>query len=1428
MRPWPCSPSSSKPCLDSPLGSPLPFVLEANGMYRSGAAFVPVDALELGMIQPIFERLNSRVAIASEEAAAVLGNLFDKVVTVSPDFMRHLPGDKGQLNSMATPADPACIIFVPTSSNEARGVSFSHAALSTTLLGQGPAARISSLSRVMQLSSFNVDVCISEIFVPLACGGCVCVPSPSERLRDFAAAVNRMQVNWSYMTPLLSRKVDPALVPSLKAVCFRTRSLDEDTFNAWHGRANVILAYGPQDVCPLGISFLEALGPHQLRSLGRPFSGTLLIVNPEEPKKLMPIGAVGELVVEGPTLGCYYPNRESMITPAMTPPGVMPSSKNRYLRTGHRARYTEGGLMEFISSSQREAAGSSDRATSITDVEQHIRRCLGQGLDVVVETMSFRGSKSDTLLAAFVELGDKFFESDEDLMALSPAIREQISMAKQIVETGLKHVLPPSMVPSIYIPVKYLPVTPSLKANRRRLLKMVQGMSKEQLLAISTFPKSRDAKLQHLKPLPLTQSEEQMRSLWAKTLGIEETAIGALDTFYGLGGDEILAAQLVAACRNEGLSIPIADVIAKTSLTELCRAVVMTEYPQSAVPSPVPTVAVLPGATTASPTAVKEAFIEKVIAPKIGVEASAIKDAAEASTVQIRSIETGMLRGRANINYLVFNFTGPVDAKKLEEACMTLMTIHPMLRTAFIPYNRRVYQAVIKSPNIEFRKQFGAAWRLANMTEKTIRKDQSSAIAFCTPMTKFMFIDGGKQSTLVVRLSKAQYDDLSIALFVKDLKRLYDTNQNPPRRPTYCDFMRSAQVANSQGAEGYWKALLEGASITQVVSHTRPYQVSSNAKTIRQLMPLGSLSSLGISFETVLKGAWAMVLASLSASSDVVFGELIDGRNVRLSGGHSVVGVLGPTINTIPVRVQFPDDPLTPLSLLQYIHAQRISGIPFENMGTLNIVERCTPWPYWSRFSSVVQHQYENTAINPSEPKSFHLGSAVCKFTVMEAKAQDVPDLLVKSIVRGPGRIELSVTFCADRVPEAFADHALRMLCATVNLLTSVSIMQPIIPPGQQYRGMQKSIPLPPNSLPPSSTGGPDAEAAKSLSQDQTHAIQAMIAQTWTSVLNPRVLGVPEDQVHNAAFFDLWGSLIPAAQLTAQLNRDMPRLGFTGIDTGAIKLTMEEIIENPTMLKQFELIATKVRDLYVSPGQKPKDKEPEKNVDGIKSLPLRKKPTVIVSASTAALGSRIRRLASTVTRSPISSKPSTPSFSTSAPASPVALGIASAVQHLISPISSPRIAVTPAPATESELAATTTSPVARDPPQLPNLPVFGTIEEEPEILGSVTLMPREMSASSMDSMTDGSSASSRHSAEDDGDRSVSSPPEFRGEEDDIVSPLSAVSPNKRFFEPIRPGSMNPSPISSPRITPHSPPIGSSISKKERTAVLNKTGMSPVV
>ncbi|KAB5583445.1 non-ribosomal peptide synthetase [Coniochaeta sp. 2T2.1] len=1324
----------------------------------TGAAFVSLDVEELDSTQAVFDQLDAKVVITAGQAATVLGNLFEKVIVLNDSLFLQMPEYNESLPSIATPDDTACIIVSPTSTNAARGIAFSHSALSTAFLTQGPALRITPKSRVMQVSSLNSDIALSEIFTTLSHGGCVCIPSSIERLQNYTADVQRMRVTWSYMTPLLLRRLDPVQLPTLKAVCFRTQSLDEDTYSAWAGKVNVVLAYGAPDVCPLGISFLNVVGPGDLKSIGRPLAGNFWIVDPEDHRKLMPVGAVGELIIEGPTLGHTYPGLQTG-DETHRELELHGGRRTQNFKTGHhRVRYLEDGVLQFVPS-KRDDIQIDGHAVDLTQIEMHIRRTLGHGVDVMVEAIVFQGAKAVPVLAAFVGLGERVFYGGDDLANPSPAIIETVHMVKQLIDSGLKNVVAPHLIPSIIVPVRRLPVSTSLKVNKSSLKQLIHGLSREQLESLAASPSSTTMQTIRLKPLPLTQVEESVRGILSGVLGIEPSAIGSTDGFLDVGGDEVLAAKLVVACRHAGINLSIADVLRNATLTELCRSITTTD--DSTLPEPYSPVDVLQS-TPQQRGSSTEAFIQKVLAPKLGVDRKSVKEVADTSAMQTRYIESGMLRGRANIDYFTFTFSGGIDGNRLEEACQMLGTIHPILRTAFTPHNRRVYQAVLKSFSVAFERHSCPAWKVSSTTKKVIGQDQTAPIAFNKPMTKFIFVDGGKQSTLILRLSKAQHDDLSIALLVKDLKRLYDNNDNPPRRPSYCEFVRSIAHSNSDDAQQYWQKILEGGKMTQVIQHAKPYRLTVHVKTLRHKMLVGSLSNLGISFETVLKSAWAMVLASLSASADVLFGEIIDGRHVRLSDGHSVASVMGPTINTIPVRIQFPDTPLSPLELLQYVHGQRIAGIPHENMGFLDIVERCTPWPYWTRFSTVVQHQHETTTIIPGEPKAFHLGSASCVLDVLESMAKDVYDFSVHSIMRGQGRVELGLTFCTDRVPEELAEHALRLLSETVNMLTSVSIMQPVVPSAHQYRAMQKRIPLPPR--PPSSGAGSTTALSPSETEHYNfsslippyHArtIQTAISKAWATTLNPKKLGVPDEHIHRAAFFDLWGSLIPAAQLAAQLNRALPKLGLPGLDTSAPILSMENIIDHPTMLMQFELIAGKMLGNQTIPQHHTPLSASGSETTLISST--RRKPSMSVSSSAANVAKSLRRIASTIAHS-------TPAATTPVPATEANAVVP--VLPSISPGSRP-----------TEISPLTPAP------QLPLLPHFSPVA--PDIFTTPTpttatttsppqpphVSPNPSSAESMTTSSTASSSSTRHSSNEGRGQGEGEEAEA-GERADVLGPL---------------------------------------------------------
>ena len=104
---------------------------------------------------------------------------------------------------------------------------------------------------------------------------------------------------------------------------------------------------------------------------------------------------------------------------------------------------------------------------------------------------------------------------------------------------------------------------------------------------------------------------------------------------------------------------------------------------------------------------------------------------------------------------------------------------------------------------------------------------------------------------------------------------------------------------------------------------------------------------------TVVKTAWAMVQAKLFHLSDLVFGQLVSGRNTAT---EHLENVIGPCVNIVPVRVQIhPDQRIA--ELLSMVQAQHAHSIPYETCGLRAIVKNSTSWPRHTDFGSVVHHR---------------------------------------------------------------------------------------------------------------------------------------------------------------------------------------------------------------------------------------------------------------------------------------------------------------------------------------------------------------------------------------------------------------------------------------------------------------------------------------
>ncbi|KAI1343736.1 hypothetical protein F5Y15DRAFT_367766 [Xylariaceae sp. FL0016] len=1115
-------------------------------VLAAGAIIVPLDAEAHSTFPWVIDTVNPEMILVSDDVKRYVAASGRKVVAVNDQTISAM---SAQAVEMTTPRtnhhDIACILFPSGSSKSHKAISYSHGALATACAGQGPTLRINPSSRVMQLSSYSVDIAISEVFTTLVSGGCVCVPSGAERLSDFTTAAKRMKVNWTYLTPTLSRKLDPQSLSDLAIVCFRTRQLDTDTYAPWAGKAKVLLVYGSAEACPLGLSAAEVTDPSVAQSFGNPFCGNFWIVSSEDNNRLMPVGALGELVIGGPTLATglemdHQDVKTWVGKSSARAKSLLEQSGARLLKTGHMVRYREHGQIEFVTADSEECE-INGKAFRVTDVEPKLRRCLGR-VDVIVETIAFNHPDSPPILAAFVELGDKFFNGKEHLTKLSKMTKEKLYLSKKMADIALRETLPAHMVPTAYIPVRRMPLTPSLKVNRKELQRLIAGLSREQLLALAQVANPNEVQSAGLKPLPLTQGEQQMRLIWAEVLGIGEDSIMANDGFLSLGGDNLTSKNLVVACRQRGIAISIADVLRNASLTELCRGsaglktpLINNEEDEVELGGPV----------------ISEALTGEEPVPKFRSDRSMIEDVAEASTLQTMAVESGQA------SYFMINISGALDWKKLQNSTALLVQAHAILRTAFVSHSRQVYQTVLRAYNPEFIRYQCQNWRLAMLASKLVKREQSLPVDFRRPVTKFYFLDAGKSSVLIMRLSKAHYDDLSIPVLVRDLGRFYRRDRLS-RKPAsgFCDVVRASQSAGmSSASEAYWREFLKGASMTQIVAQPTLASLNTQPKIVRQQIPTGSLQSMGIPFETILKGAWSIVLSNLSGENDVVFGQLVDGRNLMLPSGQTVSGIVGPQGNVVPVRCRIPDIPITFYDFFRALQGQYVTSFPHEMQA--DIIKNCTSWPAWTRFSSVVHH-----SLTDKNLPDLTIGNASAKVDLIEVKQQSHWDILISTSMIGTDIVDISLTYC-EKIQPNFAEEVLKMLSSTI-ALTSSFVMEPMILKGLNDNCAIPRIPLPAPEREPTM-----ASSVQTVDPDQARAVHNIITAAWDSVLGAQVL--QGSDIRSVPFYEIWGALTPAVELARFYTQKVPRM--PGLEDSTY--TMEEIVQNATMMQQYELIIAK-------------------------------------------------------------------------------------------------------------------------------------------------------------------------------------------------------------------------------------------------------------
>ena len=318
-------------------------------------------------------------------------------------------------------------------------------------------------------------------------------------------------------------------------------------------------------------SALAELGPGTPypQSIGTPGGCAIWITEENDVSKLAPIGAVGQLLIEGPGVTRGYLNDEdrtveSFIPPQPWTPRRQVGQDRRLYRSGDLARYYADGRIEYIGRQSNQVKLHGQKF-DLGEVEKAI--CSSAAARGAFTTVQKAAEGENDVLVAVVTLSDPRIPAGAELEEVSVQSSEGLAgQGLQKLRDDVASQLPSYMTPTAWLVVQDLPRTASAKLDRRRLKEWAEKKD------LTTAKMTIDSLLRKQLTAPVTPKEKVMYSSWAAALSLLDGKLGRESSLLRLGCDSFTAMKISSVCRREGLKVTVATLLRSESLADASAA----------------------------------------------------------------------------------------------------------------------------------------------------------------------------------------------------------------------------------------------------------------------------------------------------------------------------------------------------------------------------------------------------------------------------------------------------------------------------------------------------------------------------------------------------------------------------------------------------------------------------------------------------------------------------------------------------------------------------------------------------------------------------------------------------------------------------------------------------------------------------------------
>ena len=503
-------------------------------ILKAGAAYLPLDPA-----YPV-----ERLAFLLADAGAGLVLAQPALAGALPEEARVVPLIAEEEGETA-PSVPvggdhlAYVMYTSGSTGTPKGVAVPHRAVARLVLGTGY-ARFGEGEVMLHFAPASFDASTFEIWGALLHGGRLAIHPPgTPSLEELGQFLREHGCTTVWLTAGLFHEIVERAPETLSGV--RQLLAGGDALSLPHVRkalavldGTLINGYGPTEgttfTCCHPMTSTEGLD--FTVPIGRPIANTRvhLLDSAGQPA---PVGVLGELYAGGDGLARGYHGRPDLTAERFVPDPF--NAGERLYRTGDLARWRPDGSIEFLGRTDHQVKVRGFRIEP-GEIEAALARHPTVGPVVVMAREDRPGDKR--LVAYFVPREG----------ADAPTVTE--------LRDFLGERLPSYMVPSAFVQLSDLPLTANGKVDRRAL----------------PAPDGTRPEMEAQYVEPRTAVERQLAALWSEVLEVER--VGARDSFFELGGQSLLATQIVSRVRDAfGVEVPLRALFQEPTVEGLAAAV---------------------------------------------------------------------------------------------------------------------------------------------------------------------------------------------------------------------------------------------------------------------------------------------------------------------------------------------------------------------------------------------------------------------------------------------------------------------------------------------------------------------------------------------------------------------------------------------------------------------------------------------------------------------------------------------------------------------------------------------------------------------------------------------------------------------------------------------------------------------------------------